>query len=133
MAKAPVLRQHARFFRHPGRLILICWLHAFSRLAMLGAIASVVLIFVADRKNLVFGFFGGLVLFGVFSLWEYLISRKVRCGLCQANVLGHTMNVINRDARKHGPLSYRSSCMIDIITTGRFVCPHCGTPYRTRE
>ena len=127
------IRQRARQFQRPGRLVVMLFLAVVGAVLLL---ASVIVLgkMVVDRDTelgvLFLKLFGGYLVVRVTS---YILALKVRCPLCHGPVFHEKRCTKHRDARKMGPLSYRLSTILDALGDGIFTCMYCGTPFRLRK
>jgi hypothetical protein len=75
----------------------------------------------------------GLGLFALAKAFAFPLSRGLNCSLCHGGLMQ------SRRCQKHARafrlplLTHRASAVISLLTTGRFRCMYCGTPYRLRR
>ncbi len=127
------IRQRARQFQRPGRLVVLLVLTVIGAVLLLSSL--IVLGIMIVRRDTAYGIlflkcFGGYV--GI-RITTYIFALKVRCPLCHGPVFHEKRCTKHRDARKIGPLSYRLSTILDTLADGIFTCMYCGTPFRLRK
>lgn len=76
---------------------------------------------------------GGLAGFALGSLGSFILGRHVNCTLCHGPMLHEKRCHKHADAFRLTPLSYRSSTVVSLLSTGTFRCMYCGTPFRLKK
>ncbi len=125
--------QRARAFKQPGRLYWLVFLSFLSWCALGFALWALAQMLITSDRS--FGFYmlcgvGGYIFLRV---WGYVQALNLKCPLCHGMVMHQAKCHKHRDARRLGPLNYRTTIAIDILTTGKFICMYCGTPFRMKK
>lgn len=76
---------------------------------------------------------GGLACFVLMRVLAFFLGQRLHCTLCHGTVLQEKRCRKHTDAQRIAPLSYRSSAVVSVLSTGTFRCMYCGTPYRLRK
>jgi len=125
-------KQGYRKFRSAKSLrISMIW----SFLGLVGVtamIAAVIAILTGDERGTrhAIAFGAGLAAFILFTTIRYVHTSQLKCGLCHNPVAYPKGSSPHRDAEIMPPLTHRQTCLVNAVFRGRFICMHCGTPYR---
>lgn len=132
----PLVRAKTRRARHhprPGRVVSVSLLLMLSWLG-LGTFAAYAFSLWRTGDSLA-GWLalGGLVIFTLGRVSSFILGRHLNCTLCHGPVLHEKRCHKHAEAFKIAPLSYRTSAVASILSTGSFRCMYCGTPYRLKK
>ncbi|CAN5445513.1 hypothetical protein BH23VER1_BH23VER1_34730 [soil metagenome] len=127
------IRQRARQFQKPGRLVFLLVLTVTGGVLLLAS--AIVLGIMIVQRDTGYGllFLKCLAGYILVRITTYIYAVKVRCPLCHGPVFHQKRCTMHRDAHKIGPLSYRLSAIVDALSVGIFTCMYCGTPFRLRK
>ncbi|MEN3940446.1 hypothetical protein WJU23_04060 [Prosthecobacter sp. SYSU 5D2] len=125
--------RRARHHPRAGRVLGVAVLLGLSGLGLGLFVIAGTMLWSVENRLAGWVALGGLMTFALGRGMAFLLSRHLNCTLCHGPVLEEKSCHKHAEAVKTGPLSYRSSTVLSLLSTGSFRCMYCGTPYRLKK
>lgn len=126
------LRKHshgARSVPHKRSFKASVWFALLHYLSMVATLAFAYILFRTREEKTAWWLVGSMAAIGITWLMTYIARRSARCPLCKGTPLLDTQAAKHRKAFRIRPLNYGMTAQLQVITTQRFRCMYCGTPF----
>ena len=104
----------------------------FALLHYLSIIATLTfgyILFRTHKETVAWWLVGSIAAIGVTWLLTYAARRSARCPLCKGTPLLDTPASKHRKAVRLRPMNHGMTAQLQLITSQRFRCMYCGTPF----
>ncbi len=123
-------KQVPRSTPHSGALLLGALSIAASWVSLLAVMVLLALKFSGHPGPWMEWLLPALCVFGVSFVLGLVLSLTKQCPLCRGTPLHNQRCFKHRLAQRWPLLTYRATTVLRILTTLRFRCMYCGTPFR---